>query len=321
VSRAIGSFLKYAGIAVLAAYTGGAALGLAAGGTIGAGLTFVSQGIAAGLGISAGLAGGIGTALAVTGLQTLLGGPRVPPPEQTVSSIKSPRPARVYANGIRRLWGAYLLYETSPAGNTVDVWAYTDSRLNTLLQLYMNDDKVGLAGGVVTYNGDERYGKGVMPFGYNRGLPTETAFAPVIAEVPTLWTPAHRGDGVVTAYLIKKAVSDKNYLKSYPQGDRVEASMAGAWGLHFDPRNPAHDPYNPETWSFSENAVSHFVSYLITKRGLDWNTQGEPRRAQIVAAYNVCDEAVPRMRDVQGHGRSRRHPKRNAGRVRWLVLL
>ena len=245
------------------------------------------------------IAAGIITAnpyLIASGVLSLAGsiasaiGPGVPPPEQAQRTVKTERPSRVRGYGITRRYPAILLFD-AVNGTSIDVGAYHDGRANRITRVYLNDDQVTLVGDTVQALPDKAYQSGKVKVGYTLGEAPGTWFSAVGALVPS-WTSDHRGDGSVLAYLLKGPEKDKYFLETYPQGDNVQLSLVGEWTLTFDPRDPAQDPYDPATWTFSENAVRAFVHYLMTERGFDWNTSFEPQRAHVIAAMNNADEAV-----------------------------
>lgn len=222
---------------------------------------------------------------------SLLFGPHAQPPETTEQAIKTPRPPRVKAYGTSRLYGASALFE-AVNGTTVDVWAYADGRANAVLRTYLNDDQVTLVGDVVQAGADKRYQNGHVRAGWNLGLPVETAFSAITTIFPD-WDANHRGDGIVTGFLIKTPDDQESFLETYPQGDNVVMSLVCQWQLLFDPRNPAHDPYDSTTWAWSDNAVLAFVHYLMVERGNDWATKFAPNLTKLLTAINIADEDVP----------------------------
>jgi len=214
-------------------------------------------------------------------------------PETSESNIKQPIPPRVYAYGARRLFGASILYETSATGVTVDVYAFADGQANAITQIYLNDDKVTLIGDVVAGLPDKRYQGGRVVVAYRLGLPTETAYAQVIGQLPGIWTSAHRGDGVVTGMLLKIQEKNKDFLDTYPQGDNVTLSLAGQWQLVPDPRADPETVADESTWTYSDNPVRVFLHYLLKRRSVDFDTQILPQIDKWKAAADDCDEAQP----------------------------
>lgn len=222
-------------------------------------------------------------------------------PETAESSRKSAVPARKHYYGEGRLFGDWLLFSYKADGTPVDVWAFHDGQMNAVTQVYLNDDKVTLVGGVVQALPDKRYQDNRLLAGYNLGLPTETAFAAVVGALPGIWTSDHRGDGIVTGYLIKQLTKSEKFLETYPNGDDIQMSLAGQWSLVFDPRDDAQDPDDPSTWRYTpsspgapnpgENPVAAFLHYKLTQRGIDFDTQILPQIDKWTAALNDCDDA------------------------------
>lgn len=248
----------------------------------------VAVNVIPGLGQLASAAILLGTAAAGYAISSL-GGPKASKPEQTEQSVKTERPARVKGYGETRRYPAVILYETSSAGKSVDIGAYHDGRAAAVTRIYLNDDQVTVVGNTVQTLPDKRYQSGHVKVAYRLGLSTEMAFGEAIDAFPGVWTPDHRGDGVVTALLLKEPEKEKYFLETYPQGDNVTLSLVGQWTPTYDPRDPAQSPYAPETWTWSANAVRAFVHYLMVERGFDWNNRFEPQRAAIVAAINDAD--------------------------------
>lgn len=212
--------------------------------------------------------------------------------QATERSVKSATPARVYGYGERLLYGAQMLFETASNGSTVDVWAFADGRADGLVALYINDELATHSGGFVQGFADKSYGSNKVRFGFNLGLDTETAFAPVVSALPGIWTNNHRGDGIVSAYLIKAPESEKKFLERYPQGDNVNIGLALRLQRCFDPRNGAHDPADDSTWSYTTNAALHLLHYFMVRRGYDYAAKIEPVEAYWIEAANICDEAM-----------------------------
>lgn len=232
----------------------------------------------------------LGTA-AVGSLVSSLGNAGAGKPQTTETPIRAPRPPRVRAFGISRLYGASICFETVN-GTTVDVWAFHDGRAAAILRVYLNDEQVTVTNGVVQTLPDKSYQGGHVKAGYNLGLPRETAFGAVQAVLPQ-WTAQHRGDGVVTGYLLKTPEKEKYFLETYPQGDQVAMSLVGQWTPVFDPRDPTQNAYDPTTWKHSENAVLAFIWYLMVERGKDWNAVFVPQLPRIIAAINDAGSAQP----------------------------
>lgn len=293
MSRTIGSILAVAGSAALIATGVGAAAGLALFGTT-AGISVAGA--------------SLGTLLlassALTAVGTLLSGaPRAPRPQSAETQVKQAIPPRVWWCGVRRSFGAIMLFDTAADGSAVDVLAFKTGRANAIVQAYLGDDPITISGGTVAQGDDKRYKNGAVKVGFNMGLPTETAFAPVIAKMGGIWTSNHRGDGIFSGYLIKTPVKDKDFLETYPQGDSVQLSVAAEGGLYFDPRDTGQDPDDESTWLYSDNPVLFLLWYLVTERGVDYDRKIVPVLSYWIDAANHCDEAVP----LRGGGTEKRY--------------
>lgn len=237
----------------------------------------------------------------------LLFAPSMPKPDAAQSQKKESRPVRTKGIGTRRVFGKAMFWDTNQNGETVDVLAFLSGRSHAMRQPYLNDDKVTITAGVVQELSDGAYDTGKVLAGVNLGLPTETAFSAVISALPGVWTEDHRGDGITSGYLIKKPVKSKNYLKTYPQADNTTLSAVFDMSYLFDPRDSTMDAYDPDTWVKSEplldNPVLGLLWYLITDRGVDYDTQILPVIDYWISAADHCDEPVA----LKGGGTERRY--------------
>jgi len=238
-----------------------------------------------------------GATMIASNALTLLLAPPMPKPDAAQTQKKEPRPVRTKGIGRRRVYGKAMFWDTNAKGETVDVLAFLDGRSHGVGQVYLNDDKVTVSGGVVQQLPDGAYETGKVLAGFSEGLETETAFPAVISALPGVWTSAHRGDGITAGYLIKKPVKSKNYLKVYPQADNTIMSAVFDMSYLFDPRNGSMDPYDPDTWVVPfpnlENPALGLLWYLMTQRDVDYATQILPVVDLWIDAANHCDEAVP----------------------------
>ena len=235
-------------------------------------------------------------ALAALTLATLYK-PKGPKPEQQERSIKMPIPPRVSAYGTVRLYGAYILFDTDGDGFAVDVWAFHDGQVDGIVAEYLGDKKVTLnGGGYVLPQGDGEFGDGdTIQIGTRLGLPTETAFSEVIARMPGIWTADHRGDGVVTGFMISKPVKSKNYNEVYPTGgpDANARSIVLRAQRVFDWRDPAQSFSDPATWTYSNNNALCIAHYYLVRANKDWETHFAPTIDYWTAFADDCDVAMP----------------------------
>jgi hypothetical protein len=234
-------------------------------------------------------------AIAAIALATLYK-PKGPKAEQAERAIKMALPPRVSAYGRVKLYGAYILFVTSKDGYAIDVYAFHDGRIDGIERYYLGDKQVMLDGsGFVLPDAEKAYGNGNIEIGVNLGLPTETAFASLIAKLPGDWTAQHRGDGVVTGFQISKPVKVKNFSEVYPQGgpDATPLGIVFRAQCVFDWRDPSQSVTDPSTWRWSENNALHVAHYLLVRVGKDWDTHFAPTLAYWTAFADDCDVLMP----------------------------
>lgn len=258
----------------------------------------------------------------ISGAERLLA--KTPKPDTTETSLRTERPPRNRRFGVGREHGAYILYETATDGSAVDVMAFHDGQINRVLQYYVGDRRVTLGpGGFVQKQDDGAFGddSDVVQCGANLGLPIETAWSQVIAKVPDHWTTDHRGDGVVTGFMISRPVKSKNYQKIYPTGgpNATPMSVAIEGQLVYDWRDPSQDVGDPRTWKFSENVWLHLTKYLLVDMAVGptrppsdpaywddmrslltarWNAKFAPNIDALTTAADDADTPVP-LKGVQ----------------------
>lgn len=243
---------------------------------------------------------------------------KAPKPEQTETAIKTERPPRAAGYGRFKTFGAQQCYVTASSGHAVDVWAFHDGRIDAVEAYYLNDDRVTInAQGFVQKGEDGRYGDGdTIQIGANLGLPIETAHAPVIARVPQIWTAAHRGDGIVSGFMVSKPVKTQNYQSVYATGgpNATPLALVMRASCVFDWRDPSQQVGDPRTWKWSENPVLALAHYKLVREARPferapqdagywdevaavyaerWGRLFTPTLASWTAAANDCDAPMP----------------------------
>jgi len=196
--------------------------------------------------------------------------PTPPRPEPTRNSVKTEIPIRVSAYGRLKLYGAYILYETVN-GTAVDCWAFHDGQIDAIERYYLGDKQVTRKANGFVEKGDAGiYGTDIIQIGANLGLSIGTSHSALIAAAPAIWSTDHRGDGVVTGYMISKPVKAKDYQEVYSDGgpDRTPLGLAIRAQLVFDWRDSAQDVGDPRTWKWSENAWLHIAHYKLVREAI-----------------------------------------------------
>jgi hypothetical protein len=244
------------------------------------------------------------TALAV-GVQMLMA-PKPPKPESGKVPKTQGVPNRSWVVGRTRLAGAYMLWEAS-GKFLYSVQAIAGHRIHAVNRYWLHDDEVEIDGsGTTTNDNNGRYGNNVRIFS-RLGLATETAYAPLVADLAAsgVWTNNHRGDGQASVAMIAESTEAKNQQKRFPFGaPSLSVEVDGA--LCWDFRDPAQDPNNPATWTWTQNSA------LILAWHQCFNEFGERRdyRKAILPVIDmwkeeadICDEDVP----LAGGGTEKRY--------------
>lgn len=227
----------------------------------------VGQALSAAIGAT--LATSAITAVTLYGLQSgvsLLGlGPGAPKPDTTETAIKTSRPPRVSAYGRSRLHGAYVLYETATDGTAVDVYAVHDGKLDGVEQNYLGDEAVTLTGTTVNEGADGRYRDGAVNIYSTDGSVPGAGFPALTSILGSVWTAAHRGDGIVALALTAKSVKAKIFQETYPSSTVPVPSLVARWQRCPDPA--AVDPLDEGGWTWTENPVRQLLHYKLVREG------------------------------------------------------
>ena len=229
----------------------------------------------------------------------LIFGPKAPKTQAAETQIKNPTAPRVYGYGTRRVYGNLVFFGNTSKGATVDVASFVDGRAHAIRQAYINDEKVTVSGGTVQAI-EKKYQKGRVKAGWNLGQTPAPVHGAVVSALPGIWTNNHRGDGVVSGYLIKNPEKEEDFLDTYPQGDNAVLSLVIDLQLCFDPRNPSHDVDNPDTWAWTENPVLQMLHYFIVRRGYSYEKKILPQIGKWIDAANICDEIVSGEKRYRG---------------------
>jgi hypothetical protein len=247
----------------------------------------------------AAIASAIVTTAIVAGVQYLLT-PKPPKPEDGRAPQTQPIPYRFWGVGEARLAGALMLWEALD-NLMYSVQAIVGHRINAYTGYYLNDDKVTLIGGNrVQSPGRARYGENSdLVYIYSRlGLVPETPIAEFVSRLSgqSIWTNAHRGDGQASVGMICVGPAADMFVKCFPYG-KPALSVVAQLALVWDFRNPAQDPEDPSTWTFSKNSILILAWHECFN---PFGTKRDFRKALLPVLdmwqeeADVCDEDVPR---------------------------
>lgn len=254
----------------------------------------------------AGLASAIATTALSIGSQYLLA-PKPPKPEDGKQPLTQAIPYRHWVVGRRRVAGAYMLWEAKGA-KLYAVQAIAGHEINAITKRWLHDDVVTVDGsGNVQALADGRYAANCIQLDHRLGLPTETAYAPIVADLAAddVWTDNHRGDGQASLSLVAKTPIAKDFTKRFPYGAprfSVEVEGANVW----DPRDVAQSPTDPSTWVYSRNAALIMLWHqCFSEFGhrRDYTRAILPVLDMWKAEADVCDEDVP----LNGGGTEKRY--------------
>ncbi|QTH19798.1 hypothetical protein HRJ34_15645 [Rhizorhabdus wittichii] len=271
MGKTLGTIVSIAAAAGLAYLTLGASSALST--LAAAGVDIGTAGAIAGVALT-----GAGLLSASYALQTtsgLLGlGPKAPKPDTTDIARKIPIPPRVAGYGRSKLFGTYILFETSEgydagfstigAGTAVDVYAIHDGPIDAIEQYYLGDDLVTLVGNTVQEGTDGRYKDGKVKIYATLGETPGTWLSAIGSLIPA-WDDSHRGDGVVIVGATFEAVKAKDFQDVYPTGLPPAVGIAARWQKCFDWRDEAQSVDDPSTWTWTENAVLQTAHYKLVR--------------------------------------------------------
>lgn len=180
-------------------------------------------------------------------------------------------PPRVWACGRCRPGASYMLFEVA-SGVSWDVLAVCGGPIGGYVTFYLQDDVVTIDaagdGRVLTTPGftDGRYGNGEVRIFTRVGLATETAFANVVAALPSIWTNDHRGDTIASLAMFCGPVGQSEFGRRYPyQLPNLTAALDGP--AVWDFRDLAQNPADPATWT-AYAAYDAGATYALGARAL-----------------------------------------------------
>ncbi|KQY27174.1 hypothetical protein [Rhizobium sp. Root482] len=206
--------------------------------------------------------------------------PSVPKPEDGTFNLKQNVPSLAYVMGWSKKGGDYAFLEEKN-GIAYHVIVAAAHEIEGYIQHYLHDEQVLLdeTGFVAA---PQHFTPNVVKILERTGLPAETAYPDLLTTFPTIYSEDHRGDGLASIMMSCRGVSQKNYMKVYPnQMPQWSAVMAGY--KFFDPRT--------ETVAFSRNIALmrlwHLTHPVGGKLSLD-----DVYLPDFAHAADVCAELV-----------------------------
>lgn len=257
----------------------------------------------------ASIASAIATTAISIGLQALAQTPKPPKPEDGRSPLNQAIPFRVYAVGRTRVAGARMMWEAK-GSNLYSVQAIAGHKIKSFNRFYLNDDEVTVVDNVVTpLTTGGRYGAGAANVRlYTRlGANPETPYSELVSALGAdgIWTNDHRGDGQASLAMRAHNADAQDQQTAFPYGapsPSVEIDGAYCW----DFRDPAQNPANPATWTWTRNAAVIIAWHLCFNEfgfGLDYAKALLPVIDLWKEEADICDEDVP----LAGGGTEKRY--------------
>lgn len=234
----------------------------------------------------------IGASLALNYVGSLFAN-RSQPVSRSDITIRQPTPARFIDVGRVKTGGAVFLYE-SPDQYFFVGKVLTCARIQEIESINFNDTVATFDGPITTstirtsLNG---------PWTLNISIDTKigTADQPISALLAAhfdevVWPSDNRLAGLPLLVTRYRQVAMEDFPSRYPNGaPEATAVIKAAWCP--DPRNPAHDLYDPETWSWTDNAACVILRFLIDVDG--WGLSPDDiDLTDLVQAANDSDEGV-----------------------------
>ncbi len=196
-----------------------------------------------------------------------------PSPEQGTMPLRQTIPPRIAGFGEVRVAGNYVFYETR-AGRSDDIVALCQGPIGGYKQVFLDDTAVAVNPVTGQCNAFQGQPYTACNISANRGLSPNAAWNPM----PDLWTPDHRGDGVVSLWLSSNPVATENFMKFYPRG--LPQPSAAVFLPCWDFRDPAQNPDDPLTWLniypvWDQNAT-YFTGMRVLFGGVSLPSLGPP---------------------------------------------
>lgn len=247
---------------------------------------------------TAGVLGSLTTALVTTaitvGIQAAMA-PKPPKPEDGKAPMTQSVPPRHWVIGTTRMAGAFMLWE-AVGPMLYAVQAIAGHPVQSYNRYYLHDDEVTLSGNDVMGLSDGRYANQLVQIYTRFGANPETPYVAMVEAFSSsgIWTNNHRGDGQASVAMVARTPKAKDFSTRFPFNIprlSVEVSGAKVW----DFRNPAQDPENPATWTFSKNPALQLAwHWCFSEFGhrRDYRTAILPVLDMWMEEADVCDELV-----------------------------
>jgi hypothetical protein len=238
----------------------------------------------------------IGRSLGLSYLASSMFRPPQPKPEDVQQSTKQPTQPRTRHYGRVKVSGPWVFAEAT-SSNFHKVLALGVGPIDAFEEVWIEDAKVTLNGSGWVTNGVWGDGNNNARILLRRGLATETHYAELRSAF-SVWTTAHRGDGIASLYAFQAFATQENYMKRWPNGINTSYRVVMR----------AAQVMNPTTGvvAWSDNAAAIIRDYITHRDGmrLPESIVTTPlAQAGWAEAYNRAQEAVA----LKGGGSEQRY--------------
>lgn len=241
----------------------------------------------------------LGISIGVNYLSSLL---KSQPVQKSDSTIKQALPARFIDVGRTKSAGCLFWYE-SPTQFFYVGKIITCDRITEIEQVWLNDTLMSYSGsleGVATSTNGP----------WEDNVVVEARLGTVDQSISSLlaggfnelaWPDDYRLAGLPWIISRYKQVDQKKFMEKYPNG-APETAVVGKMASCPDPRNPAHDLRDPQTWTWTDNAACVILRYLVDVDGWDLDPD-DIDIASFQEAADHCDQGVPTTSSVENRYR------------------
>jgi len=238
----------------------------------------------------AGVIANIAVGAALLGVSALLAGGKAPQSStpQAQATINQAVGPRIRGYGKAKLGGTRAFWDSS-GGTLYQIVMAHHGRIDAIERFFVGDKAVLLdASGYCISSPFYSYLR-ILP---QLGTADQTAHAAMLAAWPGIWTSAHRLRGIANWFVAFNSPPADDYQAIFPEGYNTPVRAQCRLSLVYDPRDPAQDPDDEETWLWSDNASLCILDYLTHKDGYN-KTLDDVDIDSFKAFADICAEAIP----------------------------
>lgn len=248
---------------------------------------------------TAAIVGNVALASGAVGLSLALqpGAPPKDKPQDGQITVRQAIPPRRRNYGLVKISGPLHFSETK-AGIRYQVIAINQGPIHAYLAHWLDD-----AEAVIDGNGNVlfRYTLGVQHYVtiyIKMGSDSETAFARLVADFPSIWTSDHKGNNITKVLLVTTQPNADDFTKVYPGGQPPVYRAVVQSTLCWDPRL-VQNKDDLGTWTYTTNPVLIALDFHRHADGMGLASLDDVLFTDAaitedwIPAANICDEAIP----------------------------